>query len=141
MKARLEDQIPELADRVIVYRRHDIESQFEQRMAKSKGRCVVIRLISAKNTSKADASFYEGNFTVSLFTVPLLTASDTKDADDLLAEIEAALNNWWPTTLKSNTRMKLKSGDITFRDENEFDIAQIIFTSPLSSLQAVTGDV
>ena len=141
MKDRLEDQIPELVDRVIVFRRYDIESQFEQKMAKTKGRCVVIRLISAKNTSKSDASFYEGNYTVSLFTVPTLTATEAKDADDLLAEIEAALNNWWPPTLKSNDRMKLKSGDISFRDETEFDIAQIIFTSPLSSLQAVTGDV
>ena len=139
MKARLEE-IAELTGNVVVYRRSDIESQLETRMAKTKGKCVIIRLIKAKNESKSEASFFTGDYTVSLFTVPLLTAEDAKDADDLIAEIEGKLNGWWPDSLASNSRMFLRSGDLAFLDAPEFDITQLTVKSPLSPLQASAGD-
>lgn len=139
MKARLET-IPELAGNVVVYRRSDIESQLESRMAKSKGKCVIVRLIAGKNESKSDASFFTGKYTVSLFTVPILSANDAKDADDLLGEIEAKLNKWWPSDLPSNKRMFLKSEDIAFVDAPEFDIVQLTLKSPLAPLQLTDAD-
>lgn len=139
MKSRIET-IPELSGNVVVYRSKDVESELKKRMAKTKGKCVIIRLITAKNESKTDKSAFIGNYTVTLFTVPLLTAGDAKDADDLLAEIEDKLNNWWPENLKSNTRMSLKTGDIAFREEGDYDIAQIMIKSPLTPLKPVTGD-
>jgi hypothetical protein len=129
MKARLEE-IEELAGNVVVYRHYDVESQLQTRMAKSAGKCVIIRLISAKNESKAKASQFVGTITVTLFTLPLLTQSDLKNADTLVAEIEAKLNDWWPATLPSNRVMSMKSGDITFPDDPEFDVTSIIFRTP-----------
>lgn len=136
MQARLEE-IPELEGKVVVYRRADIDSEFEKRMNKSRGKCVVIRTVSAKNESKTDASQFGGLYSVTLFTVPLLTQKDAKDADDLLAEIEAKLNAWWPQSIPSNLRMKLKSADITFPEDPSFDIVQITFRSPVVPLKAV----
>jgi hypothetical protein len=136
MKTRLEE-IEELEGKVVVYRRSDIESEFEKRMNKSRGKCVVIRTVSAKNESKTDTSQFGGIYSVTLFTVPLLTQKDAKDADDLLAEIEAKLNAWWPNTIPSNLRMKLRSDAITFPDDPAFDVALITFRSPVMPLTAV----
>lgn len=136
MKARIEE-IPELAGRVVVYRRADIESEFERRMAKTRGRCVVIRLASAKNESKAKTSAYRGFYGVALFTAPLLTQKDAKDADDLMGEIEAKLQGWWPDDMPSNRAVYLTSEGITFPDDASYDVAVLAIRSPLSSLRPV----
>lgn len=129
MKARLEE-IEELAGKVVVYRHYDIESQFETRMAKAGGKCAVIRMISAKNDSKHKKSMFSALITVTLFTVPLLTQSDLKNADALIAEIEGKLNDWWPVSLPSNLVMSLKSGDISFPNDPEYDVTAITFRTP-----------
>lgn len=138
MQARLEE-IPELAGKVVVFRRADIESQFNARMGKTRGRCVVIRTVSAKNESKTDTSQFVALYTVSLFTTPSLTQKDAKHADDLLAEIEHKLNKWWPASLPSNRRMMLRSGEITFPEAPDYDIAQLTFRSPPVPLEAVSA--
>ncbi|WP_193211350.1 hypothetical protein [Luteolibacter marinus] len=46
IKARLEE-IPEIAGRVIVYRRSDIESEFTKRMNKARGKAVVVRIAAS----------------------------------------------------------------------------------------------
>ena len=136
MKARLEE-IEELAGNVVVFRRADIESEFEKRMAKTRGRCVVIRVISARNESQTDTSQFGGLFSVTRFSSPLLTQADAKDADDLMAEIEHKLNKWWPSSLPSNRRMLLKSSDLTFPEDPDYDVAQLTFRSPVVPLAAV----
>jgi hypothetical protein len=136
MKDRLEE-IEELTGKVVVYRRSDIESEFERRMAKTRGKCVVVRSVSAKNESKNDTSQFGGLYSVTLFTVPLLTRDDAKEADDLIAEIEHKLNGWWPDTIPSNFRMKLKSDGITYIEDPEYDVVQLTLRTPGVPLAAV----
>lgn len=136
MKERLEE-IEELTGKVVVYRRSDIESEFEKRMNKTRGKCVVIRAVSGKNESKTDASQFGGLFSVTLFTVPLLTRGDAKDADELIAEVEHKLNAWWPDSIPSNLRMRLKSDGLTYIEDPEYDVVQLTFRSPVVPLAAV----
>jgi hypothetical protein len=136
IKDRLEE-IPELEGGVVVYRRADIESQFERRMAKTRGRCVIVRLLNAKNESKARTSAYEASYTVTLFSKPTLTAKDAKDADDLTAEIEAKLHGWFPESLPSNRVMRFTAESLTFPDDPQYDVAVLTLRSPLSTLQPV----
>ncbi|WP_193214802.1 hypothetical protein [Luteolibacter marinus] len=129
IKARLEE-IPELAGKVVVYRRSDIESEFGKRMAKTRGKAVVVRLMSSKNASRSKSSFYTGRYSVALFTVPLLTAKDVKDADDLMSEMEAKLHGWWPPEVSSNTAMWLHCEGTTYPDDPTYDVAVLSLTAP-----------
>jgi hypothetical protein len=129
MKARIEE-IPELAGKVVVYRRSDIESEFARRMNKTRGKAVVIRLLSAKNVTQGKSSYYAGRFSVTLFTVPLLTQKDAEDADDLMTAIEAKLQGWWPPAVSSNTVMWLQCGEVTYPDDDTFDVTQLTISAP-----------
>jgi len=129
MQARLEE-IPSLAGKVVVYRRSDIESEFTRRMNKARGKAVVIRIISARNAKDGKVSFYAGRYSVTLFTVPLLTQKDAEDADDLMTAIEAKLQGWWPTGVSSNKAMWLQCGDVTYPDDEAYDITQLTVSAP-----------
>ena len=129
IKARLEE-IPELAGKVVVYRRSDIESEFEKRMNKTRGKAVVVRLMSSKNVSRSKSSFYTGRYSVALFTVPLLTARDAKDADELMTEMEAKLHGWWPEGVSSNTTMWLHCEGTSYPDDPTYDVAVLTLSAP-----------
>lgn len=136
MKTRLEE-IPELAGNVVVYRRYDIESQFERRMTKTRGRCAIIRFTRAKNTGGRKKSFYAGTFTVALFLAPLLNQREEKDADDFAADIDAKLHGWWPESIPSNGVMQLDIEDISFPDDPQYDVTLFVLKSPLLSIQPI----
>lgn len=129
MKERLEE-IPELAGKVVVYRRSSIESEFSRRMSKARGKAVVIRILSARNVKDGKASFYAGTYTVTLFTVPLLTQKDVADADDLATAIEAKLQGWWPGDVSSNKAMWLQCGPIEYPDDDTYDATRITVRAP-----------
>lgn len=129
MKARLEE-IPELAGKVVVYRRSDIESEFSRRMNKSRGKAVVIRLLSARNVKDGKASYYAGRYSVTLFTTPLLTQKDAEDADDLMTAIEAKLQGWWPGGVASNKAMWLQAELVEYPDDDVFDITRLTLSAP-----------
>ena len=133
MKNRLEE-VPELKGKVVVFRRADIESQFETRMGKTRGRCVVIRLIRGKNTSpnKLKARF-AGTYTVTLFTVPLLTQKDGEDADDLMQAIIDQLHGWWPDNVPSNGTIWCNTDSLTFPEDPAYDIASLLVEAPRTS--------
>lgn len=129
MKDRLEE-IPELAGKVVIYRRSDIESEFQKRMEKAKGKAVVIRLISGKNESQGKAKArFSGSYTVTLFTVPVLTQGDAKDADSLMDEITAKIQGWWPPSVPSNGTIYLQTGALTFPDDADYDVSNLTVTT------------
>ena len=129
MKARLEE-IPELAGKVVVYRRSDIESAFARRMNKGRGKAVVIRILSARNVKDGKASYYVGKFSVALFTVPTLTQKDAEDADDLMTAIEAKLQGWWPPAVASNKVMWLQCDSVSYPDDEVFDVTLLTLSAP-----------
>ncbi|QJE95957.1 hypothetical protein [Luteolibacter luteus] len=135
MKSRLEE-IPELQGKVVVFFRANVGTEFEKRMTKTRGRAVIIRLLTGQNTGgKAKTSFYVGNYAVDLFTVPLLTQKDIKDADDLMTEIEEKLQGWWPPEVPSNRSMYITCGSVTFeaatgRDGAVYDVATLTAQAP-----------
>lgn len=129
MKARLEE-IPELVGKVVLYRRSDIESEFGRRMNKTRGKAVVIRILSARNVKEGKASFYAGKFSVTLFTVPLLTQKEAADADDLMTAIEAKLQGWWPDGVSSNKSMWLQGELVEYPDDDVFDITRLTLSAP-----------
>ena len=130
IKERLEE-VPELAGKVVLFRRADIETEFEKRMAKSRGRCVVVRLIRGRNASrdKLKARF-GGTFTVSLFSAPLLTQGEAKDADELMDEIVARLHGWWPDAVPSNGAMWCECDAISFPEDPDYDVAVLTVETP-----------
>lgn len=134
IKTRLEE-IPELAGKVIVYRRKNIESEFQRRMEKASGKAVVIRLISAKNQAKANQKpRFAGTYTVTLFSHPALTYKDTQALDELLEEkIAPALHGWWPEAIPSNGLIWCDTDTITFPDDPEFDVAVLTLQAPRTS--------
>jgi hypothetical protein len=139
IKERLEE-IPELTGKVIVYKRSDIESEFEKRMQKTRGKAVIIRVLSAKNEGRAKRSYFTGIITISLFMVPLLTAKDAKDADDLIAEIEGKVHGWWPASIPSNNAVWLKSESLAFPDADQFDVSVLTLKTPLVPLSGTLPD-
>lgn len=129
------EEITELAGNVVVYRRSDIESEFEMRMNKVRGLCVVVRLLSAQNDSGRKTSLFAGSYSITLFTVPVLTQHDAKDSDALMAEIEAKINGWWPASLQFTGTSWLKSGGITYPDDKSYDVSLLTVKSPILPLQ------
>lgn len=139
IKSRLEE-IPELAGSVVLFRRSDIESEFEKRMGKTSGRVAIIRVLDGKNTSSSKSSFYVCTITVALFTVPVLTASDARDADDLMADIEQKLHGWWPATVPHNGAVWLTAESITFPHDDMFDVAVLTLKTPKTPMLATIPD-
>jgi hypothetical protein len=124
-------EIEELNGNVIFFRRHDIESEFNRRMGKARGRAVVVRLVKATNISQDRRDvLFGGSYTVSLFSSPLLTLKDAKDADALMQEIAGKLQGWWPDNVPSNGLMRCGCGEITFPEDPDFDIAVMPVTAP-----------
>ena len=133
IKERLEE-IPEFAGKVVVFRRYDIESEFERRMAKARGSCVVVRLIRGTNTSRKKLKArFAGLFTVSIFTAPLLTRRDAKSADELIEEVAEKLHGWWPEDVPSNGAIWCECGTITYPEDVDYDVTTITVDAPGSS--------
>lgn len=133
MKGRIEE-IPELAGQVVVYRRADIESQFESRMGKVSGRCVVIQLVNATNEGNRDTSQFAATYNVSLWSVPLLNVRDAVKLDDLTAAIEDKINGWWPVDIPGNTRMCMRTVDLKFPEAAQYDVSALTFKTPIIPL-------
>jgi len=129
MKTRLEE-IEELAGKVVVFRKYDIESEFDKRMAKTRGKAVIVRLLGAKNVQKKQSSFYTGTFSVTLFTAPLLTQKDVMDSDDLMTAIEAKLQGWWPTAVASNNVMWLQCDGVSYPEDPNYDVSLLTVQAP-----------
>ena len=130
IKARLEE-IPEFAGKVVVFRRYDIESEFERRMSKARGTCVVVRLIRGQNTSRSTLKArFAGFFTVSIFTAPLLTRKEAKSADDLIEEVAEKLQGWWPEDVPSNGAIWCQCGTITYPEDADYDVTMITVDAP-----------
>lgn len=132
MKDRIET-IPELAGMVVVFGRGDIESEFEKRMRKARGRCVVIRIYRAKNDgAKRRTGYYRATYTVTLFMAPLLTQKDVKAMEDLEAEIEHKIHGWWPPTVPHNGNARLEVDDITYPDDPDYAVSRLlVMTAPV----------
>jgi hypothetical protein len=130
IKDRLEE-IPELAGNVVVFRRADIETEFEKRMAKAKGRCVVVRLLRGKNASRDKLKpRMAGSYSVTLFSSPLLTQKEAKDSDALMEEIVAKLNGWWPPSVPSNGAIWCSCDTITFPEDADYDVSLLTVEAP-----------
>ena len=129
IKTRLEE-VPGLSGKVVVLRRATIDTEFDKRMNKVKGRAVIVRLLGARNIGKAKSSFYVGTFTVSLFTVPLLTQKDVEDVDDLMTAIEGKLQGWWPENVPSNSVMWMNCDGITYPDDRAYDVSVLTVNAP-----------
>jgi hypothetical protein len=135
MKKRLEE-IPELQGKVVVFFRASINTEFEKRMKKAAGRAVIIRMLGGRNTGgKSKSSFYVATYAVDLFTVPLLTQKDIKDADDLMTEIEEKLQGWWPEEVASNRSMYITCDGVNFEgvsgaDGASYDLATLTVQAP-----------
>lgn len=128
--ARLEE-IPELAGKVIVHQRSKIRSEFEMRMKKTRGKCVVIQRQRGRNRSSIEKKVrWQGVYTVSLFTVPLLTQKDAIDSDSLVDVIADKLQGWWPPNVPSNNVMFLHVGDLTFPEDDNYDVSTLIVEAP-----------
>jgi hypothetical protein len=130
IQSRIEE-IPELAKNVVVFRRSDIETEFEKRMGKTAGKVVIVRLISGKNTSPNKLKpRFSGSLTVSLFTVPLLTQKDAKDSDALMDEIATKLHGWWPDSVPSNGAIWLSADTLTFPQDALYDVSVLSVNAP-----------
>lgn len=125
------EEIPELAGRVILYRRSSIESEFERRSQKGSGKAVIVRLINGDNESEDKRTArYSGTISVTLFTIPTLTQGDAKEADELVNDIIGKLHGWWPDTVPSNGIIWLQCGALTFPDDAEYDVSNLIVKIP-----------
>lgn len=133
IKARIEE-IPELQKCVVIFKNATVESEFKTRMEKARGTAVVIRVTNGKNQASGKNSAFALNVTVSLFMVPVLTSKLAKDCEDLMTEIEAKLNGWWPSGIASNTAVYLKSDLIGFPDSQAYDISVLTLKTPPTPL-------
>lgn len=128
------EEIPELAGKVVFFRRSDIESEFTKRMSKGRGLAVIVRLVGAPNlTPEKQTARFGGNYTVALFTSPTLTAKDAKDTDALMQEIADKLHGWWPEEVPSNGLMRCACGTITFPEDPQYDVAALPVEAPATS--------
>lgn len=124
-------EITELAGNVVFYSRANIESEFERRMMKAGGKCAVVRLISGDNqTPKKREARYSGAYSVTLFTVPVLTQNDAKDSDSLVNEVIDKLHGWWPPNVPSNGIIWLETGAMTFPDDPDYDVTNLVVNVP-----------
>ena len=130
IKERIEE-IDELAGAVVVYNPSSIESEFERRMGKLKGKLAIVRLTTAKNTSRNKTSArFSGTYTVSLFTTPILNQKDAKDSDDLMDEIVDKLHGWWPESIPSNGIVWADADTLTYQDDPQFDVTVLKLECP-----------
>ena len=125
------EEIGELKGKVIFFRRSDVESEFNRRMGRAKGKAVIVRLLEEPNLTPGHTAVTRGaKYTVALFTSPTLTAKDAKDADALMKEIDEKLQGWWPEDVPSNRATWLSCGDRTYPEDPDFDIATMSVTFP-----------
>lgn len=131
MKERLEE-IPAIKGRVVIFSRSSIEDDFNARMEKSDGRCVIIRLVRSKNMSPDHKKARrQGIYSVTLFTDPLLEKKAAEKADEIMDAIDAKLQGWWPAEVPSNGLFWCGCGEGSFPDDNsDFDLSQILVTAP-----------
>ncbi|MCW1885630.1 hypothetical protein OKA04_12900 [Luteolibacter flavescens] len=130
MKARIEE-IPDLAGSVVVFHRSNVETEFEKRMAKTRGRCVVIRLIRGKNQTRDKVKpRFRGTYSVTLFTVPVLTQKDANNSDALMELIVGKLHGWWPAAVPSNGSIWLDCDSITYPEDTEYDVSVLTVETP-----------
>ncbi len=100
MKDRIEE-IADLKGNVVVYHLKNIESEFDSRMARAKGKAVIIRLLSATNVSRHQRTCrLSGAYTVTLFIHPALTPQDVLEADILMDAIREKIQGWWPADIE-----------------------------------------
>ena len=130
IKVRLEE-ISELAGNVVVYHRSNVETEFEKRMAKTRGKCAVIRLFRGKNQSRDKVKpRFRGLYSVTLFTVPVLTQKDAKDSDQLMEDIIGKLHGWWPSEVPSNGSIWCDCDSITYPEDSEYDVSVLTVETP-----------
>ena len=135
------DSIDGLKGCVVPYRRKSIAAKFQELVGKTNGRCVVVRVLRASNTSdKRIASLYAVSVTVTLFTLPVITRAEEQNSDDLLASIDEALHGWWPMeSIPSQPTSFLIAGDISYPEDTPYDASKIVFTTPPISLREKAG--
>lgn len=130
MKERLEE-IEVLSGAVVVYQRKRIASEFETRMKKVQGKCVIIRLINARNQTKTKAKpRFAGNYTVSLFMEPALTKQEAQTADEIMEAIADKLQGWWPDSIPSNGLIWCEADAITFPDDPDYEVGVLAVQAP-----------
>lgn len=130
IKDRLEE-IESLAGKVVVYHRKNIASEFDARMGKAKGKVVIIRLVSGKNTTRGKLiPRFAGNFTISLVMEPALTKQDAQDEDLIIEAIAAQLHGWWPASIPSNGAIWCDADSITFPDDPDYDVSVLTLQAP-----------
>jgi len=130
MRDRIE-ALPGLAGCVVVDRQNDLEAEFGTKLVKSKGKAVVIRLVSAKNPNRTHTKpSFAGTFTVTLFCSPLLTAKDAVAADDLMESIWTALHGWWPPNIPSNGLLYCDCQSVEYSDAPNFSVSRLTVESP-----------
>lgn len=133
IKDRLET-IPGLEDCVVIYTHKNFESEFNQKMNKVKGKCVLVDLLSARNTSKEKLrARYSGVFAVSLFIEPALNAVDAQATDLIIEAIAASLHGYWPASIPTNGLEFFECGDISFPDNQQYQVALIEVIAPRQS--------
>lgn len=130
IKERIEE-IQELHGSVLVYHRKNIASEFEARMGKAKGKVVIVRLLDARNTSRAKTTArFSGKYTVSLILEPALSRQDAVEADLLIETIAEKLHGWWPETIPSNGLVWCDVDSITFPDDPDYDVSVLTLQAP-----------
>jgi hypothetical protein len=130
IKERIEE-IEELYGSVVVYHRKNIISEFESLMGKAKGKAVIVRLLDARNTSRAKTiARFSGKYTVSLILAPMLSRQDAVEADLLIETIAEKLHGWWPETIPSNGLVWLDVDSITFPDDPDYDVSVLTLQAP-----------
>lgn len=113
IKKRIEAKVPELAGLVILHYGNSTEAEFDKRMGMTKGKCVIVRLIRERRASPGNkTALYVGVYTVTLFTIPVLTAKDPAKYDDLMSATKEALQGWWPEGVTSPTTWFLDCLDV-----------------------------
>jgi len=134
MKDRIEE-IADLEGSVVVYHRKSISSEFETRMSKAKGKAVIVRLLSAKNTSRNQLTCrLSGNYTVTLFIHPALTPQEVLEADTLMDSIREKLQGWWPESTPSAGNVWCDIESQGFPEDPDYDCSVFFIQAPKSTV-------
>lgn len=125
------EEIPELAGKVVVWGRGDLESEFKKRAEQTMGRCVIVRLLDGKNTSKSKTiARMGGSYTVTLFAVPLLTQKDAMDSDALMDAIIDKIHGWWPPSIPSNGIIWCEVDTMDYPDHPSYEVSVLTIKAP-----------
>jgi hypothetical protein len=124
-------EIPELKGKVVAFHQPNIDAEVEGRLNKTGGLAVVIRLTSTVNASKSrKSSYYVGRYTVSLWTLKLLSPKDVTRFDALEAAIEAKLQGWWPANVPSNKVMWIQCDGHSYPENPIFHVSSLSISAP-----------